>query len=145
MSRSRPEETIVRQALPALSRVPGVLALRNEANALTALLANARREIGKALDGAERDAALAALNRAYSMMPDSIKFGLGVGSADVVCCVGGRFVALEFKSEDGTQSAEQRTWAGWIERAGGVYRVVRSVEEAVSAVHDAVPVSRLTD
>lgn len=133
--RSRPEEVLVRATLPALSRAfPTALVLRNEANAVTSLLANARREIAKELDGAECEAALMGLNRAYSMMSDAIKFGLGVGSADVIVCYFGRFIALEFKSETGFLSIEQRTWAGWIERAGGVYALVRTVDEAVGAV-----------
>lgn len=62
--------------------------------------------------------------------------GLGPGSPDLVACVRGRYVGLEVKTDTGRVSAEQRAWGDDLERAGGVYRVVRSVAEAIAAVRE---------
>jgi hypothetical protein len=134
-TRNRGEEELVRTALPALCRAyPEALVMRNEANACTALMRACCREVARVLSGHDLLAAQDAISRAYSTIPDGVKYGLGVGSADVIVCAGGRFVALEFKTPDGVQSPAQRTWEGWVDRAGGVYEVVRSVEEALEVV-----------
>ena len=52
-----------------------------------------------------------------------------VGTPDILCCVGGKFLALEVKSEIGKLSESQRDIIKEIERCGGIARVVRSVEE----------------
>lgn len=62
------------------------------------------------------------------------KFGLGEGSADIICCVMGRFVALECKSPKGVLSAGQNAWLKRLTKAGGGYFTVRSVKEAVDWV-----------
>lgn len=124
-----------------LSRAfPGALVMRNEANACVSLLRACQREVSKALGGDVHTLAVVqrALNTAMGMTSEPIKYGLGVGSADVIVCHGGRFVALEFKAPGGAQSDEQRTWQSWVERAGGVYAVVRTMGEAVEAVGGAV-------
>ncbi len=146
MARRRDEETLVREALPALSRAyPTALVMRNEANACTALLRAAQREVEKAVlllyAPFLTNKIKSAIGLAFSTMSDSIKYGLGVGSADVIICHKGSFIALEFKA-DSDQSEEQERWQGWVERAGGVYVVVRSTEEAVMAVKEAVGGSR---
>jgi hypothetical protein len=68
-----------------------------------------------------------------------IRYGLGVGGADLVGLVlgSGRFFALEVKLPGGTQSAEQIAWGRGVEGAGGFYRVVHSVDDAMLAVRDA--------
>lgn len=126
----RTEEALVRTALPAMSRVPGVVVLRNEANALTSFLVGVRRVLHGYPD------LLRAVEVEYRKIPDSIRYGLGVGSADVVVCSRSRFVAVEFKAPDGRLSEDQERWGACIERAGGRYRVVRSVEQAVAAVSE---------
>ena len=56
------------------------------------------------------------------------------GTADILGVVNGRAVALEIKTAIGKQSKEQKAWAkAWTER-GGVYHVVRSVEQALAVV-----------
>lgn len=138
--RSREEEALVRRAMVELSRaLPGVLVCRNEANACVSLLRACQREVEKALGGDVHTLAVVrrALSTAMGMTPDAVKYGLGVGSSDVIVCYGGAFVALEFKAAGGVQSDEQRTWQSWVERAGGVYAIVRTVGEAIETVRRA--------
>lgn len=68
-----------------------------------------------------------------------IRFGLGVGSADIIAIVAphGRFVALEVKDEKGETSDAQDNWQRVIEAHGGVYAVVRTIFEALAAVRRA--------
>jgi hypothetical protein len=63
-----------------------------------------------------------------------VRYGLGVGSADLVGIYKGRFIAVEVKAEKGRQSPEQKAWQACVERAGGLYVLARSVEEALFAV-----------
>ena len=78
--------------------------------------------------------ALPAVGRGGRTYP--VRFGLGVGGADLVGLLrpSGRFIALEVKTASGRQSPEQRAWARAVESAGGFYRVVRSVEDALEAL-----------
>ena len=68
-----------------------------------------------------------------------VRFGLGLGSADLIGLVRGtgRFFELEVKSPRGTASPEQRAWIAAVEAAGGFARVVRSVDEALAALEEA--------
>ena len=62
-----------------------------------------------------------------------IAYGLGVGSADLVGLVitnPAIFLAVEIKTPVGRLSKEQKAWGATIEKLGGIYRVIRSVEEA---------------
>lgn len=63
-----------------------------------------------------------------------LRFGLGTGSADIICVVRGSFLALELKVGKGKQSDEQVAWQREVEAAGGRYAVVRTVAEAQAAV-----------
>ena len=63
-----------------------------------------------------------------------VRYGLAVGSADLVGCLDGRFVALEVKTPVGRASTEQRQWLELVRRHGGFAAVVRSVEEAHAAI-----------
>jgi hypothetical protein len=70
---------------------------------------------------------------------DIVKYGLCAGSSDLVGIArGGRFVALEVKSETGRVTKEQATFIALVRHMGGVGEVVRSVEEAMAAVDRAV-------
>ena len=66
------------------------------------------------------------------------RYGLGVGSADLIGCYRGRFVAVEVKSPSGRQSPEQACWQRAVEAAGGLYVLARPgpgcVEEVVRTV-----------
>jgi hypothetical protein len=63
-----------------------------------------------------------------------VRYGLGVGGADLVGLVDGRFFALEVKTIRGAIRGSQRAWLDLVRRYGGFAAVVRSVEEAVDAV-----------
>lgn len=45
-------------------------------------------------------------------------------------------VGIEFKTEKGRQSAAQKRWQTALEKRGGVYRIVRSEEEAARLVDE---------
>jgi len=81
--------------------------------------------------------ALPAVGRGGRTYP--VRFGLGVGGADLVGLMrpSGRFLALEVKSARGQQTPEQRAWARAVQEAGGFYAVVRSAEEALEALEAA--------
>ena len=66
----------------------------------------------------------------------TLRYGLGVGSPDIICCVApyGRIVGLEAKTESGKQRPDQKIWQGAVEEHGGYYDVVRNVLEGVGAV-----------
>lgn len=65
-----------------------------------------------------------------------IRYGLGVGAADLIGVLHplGRFLALEVKSDRGRPTREQLAWGGAVQRAGGFYAIVRSVDEARAAL-----------
>jgi len=56
------------------------------------------------------------------------------GTADILGCVNGKFVAIEVKQVGNKQSEIQRLWQSKVESAGGLYAVVYSVGEAVELV-----------
>ena len=51
------------------------------------------------------------------------------GCPDIICCLKGRYVALEVKAEKGTVSQLQEHNIKLIKKSGGVAAVVRNVEE----------------
>lgn len=63
-----------------------------------------------------------------------VRYGLAVGSADLIGCLDGRFIALEVKTAVGRASLEQRQWLDLVRRHGGFAAVVRSVDEARAAI-----------
>jgi len=62
-----------------------------------------------------------------------VRYGLGVGGADLVACIRGRFCGFEVKTPDGRLTKEQQLWAHVVRAAGGFYAVVRSAEDAIAA------------
>lgn len=68
-----------------------------------------------------------------------MRYGLCVGSSDLVGILApsGRFLALEVKTPIGRLTLEQRQFLELVRRRGGFACVVRSVEEAVAAIHRA--------
>lgn len=72
-----------------------------------------------------------------------VKYGLGVGSADLIGCLSGcpcpycgaplpwgRFCALEVKTPTGKQTAEQHKWQRALEYNGGYYTIIRNLDDA---------------
>ena len=62
--------------------------------------------------------------------------GLGKGSADLICCVNGTFLALEVKVPGKKAEEHQKAWGQALTDRGGVYKVVSSVTEAVAVVRE---------
>lgn len=61
-----------------------------------------------------------------------------VGIPDLLCCVKGRFIALEVKTATGKPTIAQLVILDRINKAGGYARIVRSVSEALKAVNKAL-------
>lgn len=60
-----------------------------------------------------------------------VTFGVGgPGGADLIGMFHGRFVAIEIKTPTGRQSPEQRQHQALVESKGGVYAILRSVDDA---------------
>jgi VRR-NUC domain len=68
-----------------------------------------------------------------------VRFGLGVGSPDIVGILqgSGRFFGLEVKTPKGRISSAQRTWHARARAAGAFVDFARSTEEAVDALNRA--------
>lgn len=52
-----------------------------------------------------------------------------VGAADIIACLGGKFIAVECKARGGRITAAQARYGNAVTRAGGVYLIVRSPEQ----------------
>ena len=59
------------------------------------------------------------------------------GTPDIIACYEGRLIALEVKTRSGRVSPLQRVEGQRVERAGGVFAVVRSVDEALATLEAA--------
>lgn len=60
-----------------------------------------------------------------------IRFGVGgPGGADLIGLYNGRFLAVEVKTPAGRQSPEQQTFQKLVEKLGGIYKILRSADEA---------------
>lgn len=59
------------------------------------------------------------------------------GDPDLIACYKGRFIAIEGKTYNGTQSQWQKTRQTQIEHAGGIYILARNVD-AVRDVLDSI-------
>lgn len=59
-----------------------------------------------------------------------------VGIPDIICCIKGRFVGIEVKQENGTQSDAQKVCMKNVREAGGEYWVVWSYEDFVEQFND---------
>lgn len=60
-----------------------------------------------------------------------VRFGVGSpGGSDLIGLYRGRALFVEVKTPDGRQSPEQKTFQQCVERHGGIYRILRSVDEA---------------
>jgi hypothetical protein len=63
-----------------------------------------------------------------------VRYGLATGSADLIGCLDGRFIALEVKTSTGRATPEQRLWLDLVRRHGGFAAIVRSVDDARAAI-----------
>lgn len=55
---------------------------------------------------------------AYRFSP--VQMGIGSPTLDDLCCIGGRFVAIEYKREGKVPTPRQELTMGLIRRAGGI-------------------------
>lgn len=62
-----------------------------------------------------------------------VRFGLP-GQADVAGIVNGRAVEVEVKAPGRYQTKEQRAWQAAVERAGGLYVLARSAQDAIEGL-----------
>lgn len=62
-----------------------------------------------------------------------IRFGLK-GLPDIICVIRGQYVGLEVKADGKDQSVAQVNFGVSLERAGGKYHVVHSLEEAIKCL-----------
>lgn len=62
------------------------------------------------------------------------------GISDIVVVVPptGRFLALEVKSANGRQESDQKAFQAKLEASGGIYRLVRTLDQAMTAVAEAM-------
>lgn len=58
------------------------------------------------------------------------------GQPDISGCVKGRFIGLEVKGPKGTMRPSQKIFRDGIEKNQGIYRVVRSVEDAQKVMEE---------
>ncbi|MBW7889536.1 MAG: VRR-NUC domain-containing protein [Bacteroidia bacterium] len=56
------------------------------------------------------------------------------GTPDLLMCIRGRFVAIEFKTEGGKQTALQKYNEQQIKQAGGKYSIVMNLEKFKSEI-----------
>lgn len=70
---------------------------------------------------------------ARSSKGHAVRFGVP-GMADLLVLAGPRYAWLEVKTPRGRQTPEQRNFQAAIDSIGGVYAVVRSVDEAFAVV-----------
>lgn len=82
--------------------------------------------------GAERDGCWWRNNAGTALLHGHmVRFGVGnPGGADLIGLHRGRFAAIEIKTPLGRQSPEQRRWQQLVESKGGLYELVRSVDDA---------------
>lgn len=70
---------------------------------------------------------------------ERVRYGLGVGSPDLVGCLRGsaRLFCLEVKTPTGRPTAEQLAWLRAARNMGAFATIVRSVEDALAALERA--------
>jgi hypothetical protein len=85
------------------------------------------------------DALFWRVNVGVARTPDGRMNRYGIpGQADLAGVVRGRHVEIEVKTASGRQSRQQIRWQKAVERAGGIYVLARSVDDAL-AVLDSLP------
>jgi hypothetical protein len=96
-----------------------------------------RNEIMLAL-GARRNILVHRINvgkaRAFDDPSRVVDFGPPPGTADIICCIDGKFVAIEVKTTIGRQRPEQKNYEAAVGNRNGIYILARSVEDVVNAL-----------
>lgn len=74
-----------------------------------------------------------------------IRFGIN-GQADIAGIINGRAYEIETKAKRGKQSAAQKNWQRAVERAGGVYVLAYSVDDALDIIsRDIIPAAAVVN
>ena len=60
------------------------------------------------------------------------------GVADITCCIGGKFVAIELKDDVGTPSPQPLRYLEKVEESGGVGGVCRTIGEVLDLLEKAI-------
>ena len=60
------------------------------------------------------------------------------GAPDIIICCEGKFIGFEIKTETGQQSDLQKQAEVKIKRAGGLYFIVRSVNQAITIINNII-------
>lgn len=61
------------------------------------------------------------------------------GIPDIICCIGGKFVAFEVKTATGKPTELQKIMIDKINKAGGLAVIVRSVDDVKTALKEVMP------
>lgn len=70
-------------------------------------------------------------NNIFFFMPSASVYGRA-GVADFICCMNGRFVAIETKSGTNKQTPLQRRFQDAVESAGGMYFLIRTESDVAT-------------
>jgi hypothetical protein len=57
------------------------------------------------------------------------------GQADLMAVYNSKFIGIEVKTLKGKQADDQKLWQYALEKRGGIYRVCRSVQDAVDLIN----------
>ena len=74
--------------------------------------------------------------KAYRFSP--VQMGLGAATLDDLCCIGGRFVAIEYKAEGKIPTPRQQLTMTEIRWAGGIAIWGDSVEQIIEKLKEAL-------
>ena len=99
------ETPLQQEILKALTRIPGVIAWRQNVGYARGLRTQSAFKLGP---------------------PD--------GASDIICIAWGRPYLIEVKVGNNTQSAQQENFQEQAEKAGATYLVARSVEDALRGI-----------
>ena len=73
---------------------------------------------------------------AYVFSP--VQMGIGSTTLDDLCCVGGKFLAIEYKREGGIPTPRQRLTMDTIRRAGGIAIWGDNAEKIIEEIKQAL-------
>lgn len=113
------ESKVQREAMLAISQRPDALIWRQQSGYFRAL-DEPRRIVKVGVAGVSDSMAVVSVE----VTPEMVGKRIGVA------------VGVEFKTEKGKQSEAQKRWQAALEKRGGIYRIIRSEEEAKTLVDE---------
>ena len=119
MARKKHEARIQKEAMLAIGQRPDALILRQQSGYF------------RSIDDPQRIVRVGAVGISDAMAVVSVEVTQQMVGKRIGVAVG-----VEFKTEKGRQSAAQKCWQTALEKRGGVYRIVRSEEEAARLVDE---------